>query len=212
MCASVRIDPERRTGEIDPRIYGFFIEHLGRCIYGGIFDPGSPLADERGFRTDVLEAVRRMRVPVLRWPGGNFVSGYRWEDGVGPPERRPARPELAWRTVESNRFGTNEFIEYCRAAGARPYICLNMGDGSQREALDWVDYCNGRGDTHYAQLRRAHGYDAPHDVTLWGLGNEVYGDWQIGHKSAAGYAEQAREWGKLVKWLDRRRLGSHRRL
>ncbi len=204
MRASVRIDPHRRIGRIDPRIYGYFIEHLGRCIYSGLFDPGSPLADERGFRRDVLDAARRLRVPILRWPGGNFVSGYRWLDGVGPVEQRPARPELAWRTIESNQFGTNEFIEYCRALGTEPYICLNMGDGSMREAVAWVEYCNRKGGSRYADLRRTHDYESPHDVIFWGLGNEVYGDWQIGHKSAAEYGEEAREWGKLLKWLDPR--------
>ncbi|MEX1254251.1 MAG: alpha-L-arabinofuranosidase C-terminal domain-containing protein [Dehalococcoidia bacterium] len=204
MRASVRIDPYRLIGVIDPRIYGYFIEHLGRCIYTGVFDPGSPLADERGFRRDVLEAARRLRPPVLRWPGGNFVSGYRWLDGVGPGPQRPSRPELAWRTTESNQFGTNEFIDYCRALDTEPYICVNMGDGSMREAVAWVEYCNRAGGTQYADLRRRHGYESPHDVTLWGLGNEVYGEWQIGHKSASDYAEEAREWGKLLKWLDPR--------
>ncbi len=204
MRAELRIDPKRRIGAIDPRIYGYFIEHLGRCIYGGIFEPGSPLAGERGFRRDVLEAARRLRVPVLRWPGGNFASGYNWQDGVGPREQRPARQDLAWKAIESNQFGTNEFIEYCRALQTEPYICVNMGNGSVREAVAWVDYCNKKSGTRYAELRRHHGYDAPHDVILWGLGNELYGDWQIGHKSAPAYAEQAREWGKLLKRLDQR--------
>ena len=132
---------------MDRRIFGNFIEHLGRCIYGGIFEEGSPLSDARGFRRDVLEAARPLRIPVLRWPGGNFVSGYHWIDGVGPVDDRPRRSELAWYAEESNRFGTNEFLEYCRVLGTEPYICVNMGSGTMDEAQAWVEYCNGTGNT-----------------------------------------------------------------
>jgi len=201
--ATLRIDPARRIGPIDPNIYGQFIEHLGRCIYGGIFEPGSPLADASGFRTDVLEAVRKLRVPVLRWPGGNFVSGYHWQDGIGPAAERPARRDTAWRKFESNQFGTDEFIAYCRAAGTAPYICLNMGTGTMDEAQAWVEYCNGGGETHWSQQRMRHGHAEPYGVKYWGLGNEVYGPWQVGYKSAASYAEQAREFAKFVRWSDR---------
>ncbi len=198
--ARLVINADRKLGEIHPHVYGQFIEHLGRCMYGGIYEPGSPLSDERGFRTDVLEAVRALKVPILRWPGGNFSSGYHWLDGVGP-ERR-ARPELAWHTVEPNTFGTNEFIEYCRAAGTEPYICLNMGNGTMDEAIAWVEYCNVAGGTHYSDLRREHGYADPHRVVYWGLGNEIWGDFQIGHKRAEDYAWQARDWAKVLKRLD----------
>ena len=124
--ARIGLDLHRRIGDVDRRIFGNFIEHLGRCIYGGIFDEGSALSDARGFRKDVLDAIRPLRVPVLRWPGGNFVSGYHWLDGVGPVDDRPRRSELAWYAEESNRFGTNEFIQYCRAMDTEPYICVNM--------------------------------------------------------------------------------------
>jgi alpha-N-arabinofuranosidase len=200
--STIKIDLSQRVGTVDRKIYGNFIEHLGRCIYGGIYEPGSPLSDERGFRKDALEAVRALKVPILRWPGGNFVSGYHWMDGVGPKESRPKRRELAWHAVESNQFGTNEFIEYCRLIDTEPYICVNMGSGTQDEAANWVEYCNGTGDTEFANLRRSHGYEQPHKVKYWGLGNEVYGDWQIGHKSAQDYAKAAREFGKVMKWTD----------
>jgi len=200
--ALVKVDLDRRLGVIDRKVYGMFIEHLGRCIYGGIYEPGSPLADDRGFRRDVLEAARGLRPPILRWPGGNFASGYHWLDGVGPRERRPARPELAWRTVESNQFGTNEFIEYCRALATEPYLCANLGSGTLDEAAAWVEYCNREPGTGYANLRAEHGYARPHKVVYWGLGNEMYGDWQIGHKSATDYAKFARQCAQVMRGMD----------
>jgi alpha-L-arabinofuranosidase len=132
--ARIKVDPDRTLGSLDRRVFGGFIEHLGRCVYGGVFDEGSPLSDERGYRRDVLEAARGLRVPILRWPGGNFVSGYHWTDGVGPREERPRKTELAWFTEESNRFGTDEFIEYCRLLDTEPYICVNMGPGTIEKA------------------------------------------------------------------------------
>jgi len=201
--ALVKIDLERRLGSIDRKVYGMFIEHLGRCIYGGIYEPGSSLSDERGFRRDVLEASRGLRPSILRWPGGNFVSGYHWLDGVGPRERRPVRAELAWNTVETNQIGTNEFIEYCRLLATEPYICANLGSGTMDEAAAWVEYCNREVGTSYANLRAEHGFARPHKVIYWGLGNEIYGDWQIGHKSAQDYAKFARECAKLMRGADR---------
>lgn len=198
----VKIDAEQVTARVNPRIYGQFIEHLGRCIYGGIFEEGSPLSDAQGYRKDVQAAVERLRVPVLRWPGGNFVSSYHWEDGVGPRERRPVRFDTAWFAVEPNRFGTNEFIEYCRRIKAEPYLCINLGTGTVEEAANWVEYCNGTEDTHYAGMRRRHGYQEPHNVRIWGLGNEIYGMWQAGHKSAEDYAKIALEAAKMMKWVD----------
>ena len=200
--ALVKIDLDRRLGMVDPKVYGMFIEHLGRCIYGGIYEPGSPLSDGRGFRRDVLEAAKGLRPPILRWPGGNFVSGYHWLDGVGPADQRPPRVELAWNTVESNQFGTNEFIEYCRVLGTEPYICANLGSGTMDEAAAWVEYCNRDTGTHHADLRAEHGYEKPHGVTYWGLGNEIYGDWQIGHKNAEDYAKSARQCAKVMKGVD----------
>jgi alpha-L-arabinofuranosidase len=200
--ARIKIDVDRRLGTVDRRIFGGFIEHLGRCIYGGILEEGSSLSDARGFRRDVLAAARGLQVPVLRWPGGNFVSGYHWQDGVGPVEQRPRRLELAWRTEESNRFGTDEFIAYCRELGAEPYICVNMGTGSQDEAQAWVEYCNGTGNTYWANLRRANGHPEPHAVKYWGLGNEMYGAWQIGRLSAEDYLKKAIEFAKVMHWTD----------
>src|SRR5918998_913169 len=159
--ARIKLDLDRRIGRLDRRVFGGFIEHLGRCIYGGVFDEGSPLSDDRGYRRDVLEAAKALRIPILRWPGGNFVSGYHWTDGIGPREERPRKMDLAWSTEESNRFGTDEFIEYCRMLGAEPYICVNMGTGTMDEAQACVEYCNGTGDTYWANLRRANGYEAP---------------------------------------------------
>ena len=200
--AKITIDLERKIGKVDPRIFGNFIEHIGRCIYGGIFEEGSPLSDERGFRTDVLEAVRALRVPVLRWPGGNFVSGYHWLDGVGPVDTRPRRSELAWYTEESNRFGTDEFIQYCRVLGTEPHICVNMGTGTMDEAQAWVEYCNGTGNTSWANLRRTHGHPEPYRVRYWGLGNEMYGGWQIGSLSAEDYVKKAKTFALVMKRTD----------
>jgi alpha-N-arabinofuranosidase len=200
--ARIVVELARRIGTVDRRIFGHFIEHLGRCIYGGIFEEGSPLSDERGFRRDVMEAVRPLGVSILRWPGGNFVSGYHWRDGVGPVADRPRRAELAWYAEETNRFGTNEFIEYCRVIGAEPYICVNMGSGTMDEAQAWVEYCNGAGSTSWVNLRRAHGYTEPHRVRYWGLGNEMYGPWQIGHLSAEDYVKKARAFAMVMKRTD----------
>ena len=200
--AHIGLDLARRIGTVDPRIFGQFIEHLGRCIYGGIYEEGSPLSDERGFRRDVLDAARPLRSPILRWPGGNFVSGYHWLDGVGPKDRRPRRTDLAWYAEESNRFGTDEFIEYCRVLGTEPFICVNMGSGTQDEAQAWVEYCNGTGNTSWANLRRQHGHPEPYKVRYWGLGNEMYGSWQIGNMNAHDYVKKARAFAMVMKRTD----------
>ncbi len=200
--AHLMIDVERRLGTIDPKIYGNFIEHLGRCIYGGVYDENSPLADADGLRKDVLDAARRLRVTQLRWPGGNFVSGYHWEDGIGPRDSRPARYDLAWLERESNRYGTDEFILTCRKLGADPYICVNMGSGTLLEAARWVEYCNHPGGTALSDLRRKNGHAQPHGVKLWGLGNEMYGPWQIGHKGVAEFAKASLEFAKVMKGMD----------
>ncbi|MGI9050189.1 MAG: alpha-N-arabinofuranosidase [Rubrobacteraceae bacterium] len=198
----IKIDLDRKVGQLDRRVFGGFIEHLGRCIYGGVFDERSSLSDENGYRSDVLEAAKKLQMPILRWPGGNFVSGYHWTDGVGPREERPRKMELAWHTEESNRFGTDEFIEYCRLLGTEPYICVNMGTGTMDEAAAWVEYCNGTGDTYWANLRRENGHEEPYNVRYWGLGNEMYGEWQIGALTAEEYVRKARESAKVMKWTD----------
>lgn len=202
--AKIKIDLERKIGAVDRRIYGGFIEHLGRCIYGGIYEENSPLSDEHGFRKDVMEVVRPLRMPLLRWPGGNFVSGYHWQDGIGPKDQRPRRMELAWFAEESNRFGTDEFIQYCRTIGTEPYLCVNMGSGTMDEAQAWVEYCNGTGNTYWANRRRQNGHEEPYNVKYWGLGNEMYGRWQIGRLSAEDYVKKAVEFAKVMKWTDPR--------
>ncbi len=200
--ATISIDLARKTGTIDRKIYGGFVEHLGRCIYGGIYEEGSPLSDEHGFRKDVLAAIHDLQMPILRWPGGNFVSAYHWTDGIGPVEKRPRHLELAWHATESNRFGTDEFMEYCRVAGIEPYLCVNMGTGTMDEARAWVEYCNGTGDTYWANLRRQNGHAAPYNVKYWGLGNEMWGEWQVGALSPEDYVKKAREFAKVMKWTD----------
>jgi alpha-L-arabinofuranosidase len=152
---------------------------MGRCIYGGIYDPDNKngLITEQGYRQDVIDSILELKVPVIRYPGGNFVATYRWQDGIGPRDQRPKRPELAWLGVESNQFGTDEFIEWCRIVKTEPYICLNMGTGTLEDALAWLEYCNGDRDTHYANLRRKNGHEEPYKVKYWALGNEIWGPW-----------------------------------
>ena len=198
----IQIDRDRRIGKIDPNIYGHFIEHMSRCIYGGIYDPESPAADEDGFRSDVVEAVRDLNPGIIRWPGGNYASAYHWKKGVGLKPDRPTVYDPVWFNEESNQFGTWEFIRFCRKVNAEPYICLNMGTGSIDEAMAWVEYCNSDGNGEYANLRRKHGSPKPFGVKYWGLGNEVYGRWQMGHKSANEYARQAVEFAKAIRWVD----------
>jgi alpha-N-arabinofuranosidase len=202
MSNRISIDLERTIAPIDPNIFGGFAEHLGRCIYGGIYEPDSPHADKDGIRTDVLAALKRLKMPVMRYPGGNFVSGYRWRDAVGPKSERKARMELAWHDLEPNTFGTNEFIDFCRKLGSEPYLAVNCGDGDMREARDWLEYCNGTQETALVKLRRSHGYDAPHNVQYWSIGNEVDGPWQIGMKTPEEYARAYTEYAKVMKWTD----------
>src|SRR5271166_3002095 len=203
LSASVKVNTERVIGDIDPKLYGNFIEHLGRCIEGGIFQEGSPLSDSNGFRRDVLDAVRKLNVPILRWPGGNFSSNYHWRDGIGPRDQRPPRLEMAWGTVESNRFGTHEFLNYAETLGTEPYICANLGTGTWDEAQQWVEYCNSAEDTATTRLRKQNGRQDPWKVTYWGLGNEMDGPWQMGHRSAEDYGKFALEAAKLMKWTDK---------
>jgi alpha-L-arabinofuranosidase len=200
--ALIKIDLDRPVGQVDRRIMSGFTEHLGRCIYGGLFDEGSPLSDENGFRTDVIEAVRRLAPPVLRWPGGNFVSGYHWTDGIGPKDKRPRRMDLAWHAEESNRFGTDEFMRFCEVVGAEPYLCMNMGTGTMDEAQAWLEYCNGTGNTEWANRRRENGHSEPYRVRYVGLGNEMWGAWQIGQLSAEDYVKRARHYAKVLSWTD----------
>lgn len=200
--ARIKIDTDRVIGQVHPHVFGNFAEHLGRCIYGGLYEEGSPLSDADGFRKDVMEAIKGLGVTLLRWPGGNFASGYHWKDGIGPKHLRPARPEGAWGDVESNRFGTDEFLLYCERLGVEPYICINAGLGTIEEARQWVEYTNESRNTYWAQQRRKNGRDKPWNVKYWGLGNEIDGPWQLGHKNAEDYAKFALEAAKAMRRVD----------
>lgn len=200
--AKLRLDRDFTIATVDKRIYGSFAEHLGRCIYGGLYQPGHPSADADGFRTDVLDLVRELAVPVVRYPGGNFVSGYNWQDGIGPKAQRPRRAELAWRVTETNEVGLDEFMKWCKKADTSPMMAVNLGTRDADEARNIVEYCNLAGGTYYADLRRQNGSQTPHDVKLWCLGNEMDGPWQIGHKTAYEYGRTAAEAAKVMKWVD----------
>jgi len=200
--AKIKIDAERKIGDIDKNIYGNFTEHLGRCIYGGLYEPNSTQADANGFRKDVIEATKNLGVTNVRYPGGNFVSGYHWEDGIGPRDKRPKRKDLAWGDVETNQVGTDEFLKWSTLAGVEPYMCVNMGTGSLDEARNWVEYCNAPLGLHYSDLRARNGHPEPYKVKYWGLGNEMDGEWQMGHKNAEDYSKYALEAAKLMKWSD----------
>lgn len=200
----IRIDISQKKNAIDPFIYGQFIEFLGRCIDQGIFHPGSPLSDANGFRQDVLDKVRGLRPPLLRFPGGTMVKIYHWLDGVGPKEERKRQSNRIWGGVIDHAFGTNEFIHYCRAIGAEPFIIVNMTTGTPEEAANWVEYCNGTGDTYYANLRRSHGFEEPHNVKYWGLGNEEAAVPDIGFlHDPKEYVKAAWEFAKHMKLADR---------
>jgi len=200
--ARIKIDTDRAISQIDPKLYGNFVEHLGRCVDGGVFQEGSKLSDADGYRTDVIEAVKGLKVGLLRWPGGNFSSNYHWKDGVGPRGQRTPRLEMAWGRVENNRFGTHEFLKYAEMLGTEPYVCANLGTGTWEEAQQWVEYCNSSEDTSMTRLRRQNGRGQPWKVTYWGLGNEMDGPWQMGHRSAEDYGKFALEAAKLMKWTD----------
>jgi alpha-N-arabinofuranosidase len=200
--ATIVLNRNLRIGEIDPRLFGSFVEHLGRCVYGGIYEPGHPEADAEGFREDVIELVKELDVSLVRYPGGNFVSGYNWEDGVGPREERPRRVELAWKVIESNQMGTNEFIQWCRKTGVEPNMAVNLGSRDFDAARNLVEYCNFPKGTYWSDLRRSHGHIEPHGIKLWCLGNEMDGPWQIGHQTAEEYGRIACEAAKVMKWVD----------
>lgn len=200
--AHIHIDVNRTVAEISPLLFGGFAEHMGRCIYEGIYDPKSPRADERGFRTDVLDALRDQQYTIMRYPGGNFLSGYNWLDGVGPKEQRPRRRELAWQSIETNQFGTNEFLQFCGAINCEPMMAANLGTGTIEGASSLVEYCNAPRGTYYADLRASHGYVEPYNIKYWCLGNEMDGPWQIGHLDMDEYPRKAREAAKMMKWQD----------
>ena len=200
--AQILLDSNRTIAEISPLLFGGFAEHMGRCVYEGIYEPNSKHADEQGLRRDVLDALRAQKYTTIRYPGGNFLSGYNWLDGVGPKEQRPRRRELAWQSLETNQFGTNEFMDFCQAIDAAPMLGVNMGTGTIQSACDLVDYCNTPSGTYWSDLRTQHGYAAPHSVKYWCVGNEMDGPWQMGHLEAHEYGAKAREAAKLMRWID----------
>jgi alpha-N-arabinofuranosidase len=198
--ARISLDPDRVVGPLSPLLFGGFVEHLGRCVYGGVYDPGSPHADAQGFRTDVLAALADMNLATIRYPGGNYVSGADWRDGVGPREHRPRRRELAWQSVETNQFGLNEFVTLCRRLKCEPMLGLNFGTQDLADASDLVEYCNAPRGTRLADRRALHGFPDPHGVKYWCLGNEMDGPWQIGQMDAHHYGRKALECAKIIKW------------
>jgi alpha-N-arabinofuranosidase len=200
--ARIYLDTNRTISTISPLLFSGFAEHMGRAIYEGIYEPGSPHADERGFRKDVLAALKELNFRSMRYPGGNFLSGYRWLDGVGPRDQRPRRRDLAWQSIETNQFGTNEFMEFCKEINTEPMLGVNMGTGTIQDAANLVEYCNAPVGTQYADLRASHGYPEPYGVKYWCLGNEMDGPWQIGHLEAHEYGAKAREAAKMMRWHD----------
>ncbi len=200
--AQLTLDPAFAVAPVDPRLFGSFVEHMGRCVYTGIFEPGHPRADADGLRTDVLEMVRELGVTTVRYPGGNFVSNYRWEDGVGPVGDRPRRLDLAWRSIETNAFGLNEFMRWAGLAGVEPMMAVNLGTRGVEAAAELVEYCNIAGGTAASDLRRKHGVAQPYDIKLWCLGNEMDGPWQIGNLTALEYGRIASRAGHAMRRVD----------
>lgn len=201
--ATITVDASRSLGRIDPFVYGQFIEYMGRCIDGGIYEENSPLSDARGFRKDVLEKVKELAPTLLRFPGGTVVKTFHWEDGVGPKDQRKAKKNLIWGGINTYHFGTCEFIEYCREVNCEPVLVVNISTGTPDEAANWVEYCNGTGDTYYANLRRSHGYAEPFNVRYWALGNEEAAEPDAGrHQDPHRYVEDVWHFIKLMKLTD----------
>ncbi|WP_117209557.1 alpha-N-arabinofuranosidase [Allorhizocola rhizosphaerae] len=200
--ASLRFDPSFAVGDVNPHLFGSFVEHLGRCVYTGLYEPGHPTADEDGLRTDVLALIRELGVTLVRYPGGNFVSGYRWEDGVGPVSERPRRTDMAWHSIETNEFGLGEFARFVAKVGAEPMMAVNLGTRGVQEACDLLEYSNLTGGTALSELRRAHGAKDPYQIKLWCLGNEMDGPWQIGYKTAEEYGRLAAQTARAMRLLD----------
>jgi alpha-N-arabinofuranosidase len=204
MKAKVSIHRDFTVSRIDDRIYSAFLEHLGRAVYGGIYEPGHATADEDGFRRDVIDLVKDLKLPLVRYPGGNFVSNYNWEDGIGPRDKRPNRLDLAWRTTETNEVGTDEFLKWCRKVGTEPMLAVNLGTKGFTEALALLEYCNHPGGSYWSDLRRKHGARDPYDVKVWCLGNEMDGPWQMNHRTAYEYGRVANEVARGMKTFDPR--------
>ena len=195
-------DSRRTIAPVQREVFGSFLEHLGRAIYEGIYDPQSKLSDSNGFRKDVAEEIHKLGVPIIRYPGGNFVSGYNWLDGIGPKANRPAVLDKAWNSTNSNQFGTNEFMAWCRLVGTQPLMGLNLGTGTPEQAAALVEYCNVEKGTHWSDLRRKHGIAEPYKVQNWCLGNEMDGPWQIGHMTATEYGLKAQDAARQMRYVD----------
>ncbi|MCQ2512313.1 MAG: alpha-N-arabinofuranosidase [Lachnospiraceae bacterium] len=202
MKATISFNKEETIGKVDKRIYGSFIEHLGRAVYNGIYEPDHKEADDLGFRKDVIDLVKKLNVPIVRYPGGNFVSGYNWEDGTGPRDKRPRKLELAWESIETNQVGIDEFQEWAKRADSDVMMAVNLGTRGPEEARQLVEYCNLDTDTVYANKRKENGFEKPFGIKLWCLGNEMDGPWQICGKTANEYARIATETAKMMKWVD----------
>lgn len=202
MKVSIKGHKDQKVSKIDPRIYGSFVEHLGRAVYEGIYEPGHPTANELGFRQDVIEAINELNVPLVRYPGGNFVSGYNWEDGIGPREERPKRLDLAWKSVETNEVGLHEFMDWANQAGTEVNMAVNLGTRGPDAARNLVEYSNHPGGTYWSDLRKENGAEEPFNIKTWCLGNEMDGPWQIGAKTAEEYGRLAAETAKVMKWVD----------
>src|SRR6476469_7421801 len=198
----VYVDSRRTLAPLDRNLFGSFLEHLGRAIYEGIYDPGSKLSDSNGFRKDVMQEVRSLGVPIIRYPGGNFVSGYNWLDGVGPKQDRPRVLDKAWDTMNTNQFGTNEYMQWCKAVGTLPLMGLNLGTGTPEQAAALLEYCNVDKGTQWSDLRRKHGYAEPYNVKKWCMGNEMDGPWQIGHMTATEYGMKAQDTARQMHYVD----------
>jgi alpha-L-arabinofuranosidase len=200
--AVIKVDLNRKIGEVDPNIYGGFLEPIRTVVYGTIYDPKSPLADTNGFRTDFIQLVKELHIPVVRWPGGNYVSGYNWEDGIGPKDQRPVRLDLAWNQIDHNQMGTDEYAKLCSLIGAENFVCINAGLGTIDQARHWIEYCNYPKGTWYSDLRRKYGNEQPFNVKYWSLGNEIDGPWQLGQKNAEDYCKFALEAAKAMRLVD----------
>ena len=200
--ARLTADPAFTVAPVPPRLFGSFVEHMGRCVYTGIYEPDHPKADEHGIRQDVAELVRELGPTVVRYPGGNFVSGYDWEDGVGPKDQRPRRLDRAWKSTDTNQFGLAEFGEWCRQVDTEPMLAVNLGSRGVQEACDLLEYANHPGGSKFSDLRRSHGVADPFGIKLWCLGNEMDGPWQVGHKTAYEYGRLANETAKAMRLID----------
>lgn len=202
MKTKVTVVKDFTKGQVDENLFSSFIEHLGRAVYTGIYEPGHPTADEQGFRKDVINLVKDLNVSLVRYPGGNFLSGYNWKDGIGPKDKRPVRLDRAWHTIESNQIGIDDFYDWSKKAGTQILGAVNMGTGTPQDAGDLVEYCNFPSGTYWSDLRIQNGHKEPYNIKYWCIGNEMDGPWQICHLDANDYGKKAREAAKIMKWTD----------